>query len=165
MCAGGGQEQILERLGHVENCLPVLWRSEPGWNFFQLLFWKQLEGGISVAAQEALCWLGAWSAFFLPTTVGQVTCWKRSPSQCIRAVVLLCLGQTFLKVSQNPGGSSRSLIRSRSTRLCRWMSLEVYTDKMPEVPWREKSRPGGRFTVRKSWHWFWDNRDLLMMPS
>lgn len=140
MYAGGVKKRILERLGHVESCLPVLWHSEPGWGFFQLLFWKQLEGGISVAAQEALCWLGTWSAFFFEATAGQVTCWKRSPSWWIRVVVLLCLGQTFLKASQKPGDSSCFLIHSRSTRPCCWMSLQVYTDEMLEVPWKVPAR-------------------------
>lgn len=76
MCSGGGQEQILERLGRVQNCLPTLWCSEPGWDLFQLLFWKQLGVGISAAAQEALCWLGAWSAFLLAATAGQVSAEK-----------------------------------------------------------------------------------------
>jgi len=29
-----------------------------------LLFWKQLEGGISVAAQETFCWLGERGQLF-----------------------------------------------------------------------------------------------------
>lgn len=88
------------------------------------------------------------SSFLLVATVSQVTHWKRSPGW-IRAFILLCQGQVFLKVSQNPGDPSCLLICSR-TRLRCWMHLQVYIDKIFEVPWRKKSWPEGRLSVGSS---------------
>lgn len=47
---------------------------------------------------------GCVFSFFIVATVGQVACWKRSPSQWIRAVILFCLGQTFSKGISEPRG-------------------------------------------------------------
>lgn len=95
---------------------------------------------------------------FLASTVGQVTC---CCSQRVGAVTLPCLGLTSLKVSQGAGGSGCSLICSRSTRLCCWMSLQLYTNETLQVPRRQKPWPKARFGVGNSQFWFWDYGDLL----
>lgn len=134
-------------------------------DFFQLQFWKQLEVGISAAAQEALYWLGAWSSFFFSGHSRASKHWKISPLSESGLSDYCAWDNHFKRYLRTAGDLSSSLICSRSTRSHCWKSLQVYTNETGEVSRSEKSHPKGSFSIGNSCLWFWDIRDPLMMSS
>lgn len=158
-----GQEQILERLEHAENCVPMLWRSKQGWEVFICWFESNQE--------EAFLWLprrlcAGWACGQLFFSSGYTRSGNtlKKKSWVNQGFHIALLGTDVCKGVAKPRGSKlfAHLQQDKTALLNASASLQW------QGTWDSLKR---KVLARgKVWCWelsaqVWNNRDVLMMPS